>query len=142
VSDTPRTQCVGTTKAGKRCRLPADGINGLCINHDESRRDELAARMGDLGRAGRTKQIEAAREERAEVRRVALATVADIRKLIERAASVAEDSAVDGDKRANAMCRAAAVALELLKTADLEAEVEALRAAVEEIKSAHERRVH
>jgi len=116
----PENQCRGTTRQGAPCPRRALEGRASCRHHDPERMAVLA-RQGGHAKAAKER---AAREALAAA--VAVATVADLRALLLVAARTA---VAEGDV-AN-MLRAVSVGVELVKSADLEAQVAELRELVE-----------
>jgi hypothetical protein len=125
----PDGRCEATTKAGKPCHLRAEPGTARCVLHTagEARRALLAAR----GRAGQAKRTARRRAARAAVARaVSLATAAEIRAALEAALGRVEASDASAVAKCHATARVCAVALAVLDSVALRAELDDLREAL------------
>lgn len=127
--------CRGKTRSGIPCRLPATSGQGFCIHHDpalssQERRRELSER----GRRGALARAKAIREEREAIRsKIAMATVHQIRTVLEESVSRVRASTGDVVSRESVVIRACMACLEVLKAADAARAVEALKAEVAQL---------
>lgn len=110
--------CPGRTLRGAPCTQPA-GESGWCIRHDP----EAAAARGRKGGHGRGAKFAAERAERAaQSLALRVATIEELRDLLERAARMAF---TEGDY--NGLIRAVQVGAEILKISEFATEMDELR---------------
>lgn len=133
-------RCEGKTKRGAACVQRAEVGSAYCLLHDPARAEERLALCRERGAAGKRARDERAQLRAQEIRqavqeRVVLDTTERIRQVLEVEIGNVRSSHVDSDKRANAVARLCSVALASLKAAELEQEVERLRAALAEAQS-------
>lgn len=115
--------CTARRKDNTPCPRKA-GPSGFCRLHDPEQQREIAARGGAAKAA-------AARDARSELEGIAFESAADVRLLLRRAVELAERSKDGSCAKANVLLRTAAVAMDLLKTVDLQRQFDELQAFVE-----------
>lgn len=115
------TACKATTRTGEPCRAAA-GASGYCFSHDPALASKRASARRAGGRARHGRTIGAVG---AEVEPVALATVADVMRLLERTANdlAGLENSIN---RARAFVALAAVAVRTIETSELEQRLSAL----------------
>lgn len=116
--------CNAQTKRGAAC--PRQALEaGFCHLHDP---EKVAERTAAGGRA-RARVLADAQSELAELK---LDSVDDVRAIVREALRLVKRSKSDGCAKARVLLQAAAAALELFRTADLERELRELRELVDE----------
>ncbi len=127
-SHATRTSCQGRTKAGKACPWRSEPGELFCTHHHPQREEERRAAYAQRGRAGARKK---AQNRVVAAAHAALSSATAIREALERALAQVESSGGDATSKAHAVARICSVALDSLRTLELERQVEELRALVE-----------
>lgn len=138
-NDYPTKRCTGRSRAGNICNQPIAEHEPWCVWHDPSREADRRAAASKLGKAGRAKQIEArqnTKEKNEELSLLAsLDTAATIRTILEYEIKEVRDKIKDPSKRANAIARLTAVALQSMRVTDNDQEMEKMREQMKQMAS-------
>ena len=121
-------RCPGITKGGKACPWKPDNGGVWCWRHDPSKTAERAQKLSELGQAGRRKQTES---KAALLKDIKLTTTRQIQDALTESLNDVRSSSADVIAKANAVARLSSVALDIIKTRDIEKEIEELRDLVE-----------
>lgn len=122
-------RCSGVTRKGKACPWKPEEGSSWCWRHDESKAAERAQRLSELGRAGKAKQTE---NKAAMFKEIKLSTTKQIQEALTESLNAVRNSSADVIAKSNAVARLSSVALDIIKTRDIEKEVEELRDLVEQ----------
>lgn len=123
-----RAPCSAVAKSGAACRHRAEVGSDFCLWHDPARESERRAELSARGRSGRAKRAARERSRRSDVAAVVrLETAAQVREAVERSLAEVEECSAPAPVKAHAVARLASVALDIIRTAEVEKELEELR---------------